>query len=128
MQLRFFIVLMTLVFAQTVELPPADYYRELEQNSNAVLLDVRIYAEFSKSRIANAQWAGTKKVLDSLLVQVDRETPLFIYCGEGNRTKQVASILKKKKYRYIIDLEGGFNKWVKQGFPVDDVRLPDREP
>lgn len=128
MQLRFFIVLMTLVFAPVVKLPPADYYRELEQSHNPVLLDVRIYTEFSKSRIANAQWAGTKKVLDSLLVHVDHETPLFIYCDDGDRTKQVAAILKKKKYRHIIDLEGGFNKWVKQGFPVDDVRLPDREP
>lgn len=124
MQLRFFIVLATIVLYPVVKLPPADYYRELEQSRNPVFLDVRIYAEFSKSRIANAQWAGTKKVLDSLLMGVDCKTPLFIYCGDGDRTKQVASILKKKKFRKIYDLDGGFNKWVKQGFPVDEVQLP----
>ena len=89
---------------------------------------MRIYEEFSESRIANAQWAGTKEVLDSLLIQIDRETPLFIYCDYGDRTKQVSSILKKKKYRYIYDLKGGFDNWIKQGFPVDDSLISTCKP
>lgn len=125
---RFFIAFVILAFAQVIKLSPADYYKELEKHPNYILLDVRIYEEFAESRIANAQWAGTKKVLDSLLMQIDRETPLFIYCDYGDRTKQVSSILKKKKYRYIYDLKGGFDNWIKQGFPVDDSLITTCKP
>lgn len=101
-----------------IKLSPADFYQELQKAGNPVLLDVRVEEEFCKSRIANAQWAGKKDVLEALLANIDTNTPIFIYCEKGVRSKEVITLLSKMKYKKVYELEGGFANWVKQEFPV----------
>ncbi len=102
-----------------IKLSPADFYQELQKAENPVLLDVRVEEEFLKSRIANAQWAGEKDALEALLAKIDTNTPIFIYCEKGVRSKEVIALLSKMKYKKVYELDGGFINWVKQGFPVD---------
>ncbi len=106
-----------------IKLSPADFYQELQKAKNPVLLDVRVEEEFCKSRIANAQWAGEKAVLEALLANVDNNTPIFIYCERGIRTKEVIKLLAKMKYKKVYELESGFENWVKQDFPLDKELL-----
>lgn len=102
-----------------IKLNPADFYQELQKYETPVLLDVRVQEEFLKSRIANAQWAGEKVVLEGLLANIDKSTPIFIYCEKGLRTKEVILLLNKMNFKKVYELEGGFGNWVRQGFPMD---------
>jgi rhodanese-related sulfurtransferase len=107
-----------------ISLAPFDYYKELEVTKNEVLIDVRMLDDYCNSRIANAVWAGNKEALDVLLDQINKDTPIFIYCELGKRSKDVTVILSKRKFNKVYELQGGFKKWQELSLPVDSVALP----
>ena len=102
-----------------INLTPGDFYIQMENDNNPILLDVRISEDYCESRIVNAIWAGKKTVLEDLLSEISTDRSIFIYCEKGERTKQVAIILQEHNFKKVYDLEGGFKKWVEQGFPID---------
>jgi rhodanese-related sulfurtransferase len=102
---------------------PSDFYEQMNNCENAILLDARVYAEYCESRISGAIWAGQKVVLDSLLKQLDKEATFFIYCEIGERTKEVVKILKKAKIKHIIELNGGFIAWKNDNFPISEEKI-----
>lgn len=100
-------------------LQPVEFKDELDQAKGFILLDVRPLEDFSKSRISKAIWAGTTEVLDSVLTGKPLDTPVFVYCERGNRSKEVVLLLSKRKVKIIYELEGGFMKWEQQKLPVE---------
>ena len=108
------------IFGKVVvsSLLPYDFYNQLKEESDGLLLDLRIQEDFKAGHIESAQWAGNKIVLDSIAATYSQETPVFIYCDYGQRTKSVIKLLKKKGFKQIIELEGGLDIWIKQGFPL----------
>jgi rhodanese-related sulfurtransferase len=118
--MKIFILLLLITVFQLQRSAPSDFYEQLNNSENAVLLDVRVFEEYCESRIAGAIWAGQKVVLDSLLNQLDKDAHFFIYCEKGERTKEVANILKKEKIKHIVELDGGFIAWKYENFPIDD--------
>lgn len=107
-----------------IRLAPYDFFKELEKVNNKVLIDVRMQEEFCKSRIENSVWAGNKEMLDSLLAKINPDIPIFVYCEQGIRTKEVITLLAKRKIKKVYELQGGYLKWIEQGFPVDSARIP----
>jgi len=123
MRLVFLVLLISSFQLQKTD--PAEFYDLLNNCENAVLLDVRVFEEYCESRIPGAIWAGKKVVLDSLLIETDKNSTFFIYCDIGDRTKEVAKILKKEKVNQIVELEEGFIAWKRENFPIDDERICD---
>ena len=101
-------------------LDSSNFYEKLNNTENAVLLDVRDIDEYRNSRIPNAIWSGRRVVLDSLLNEIDNKSVFFIYCDLGERSEEVAKILRKAKIKNVIILEGGFFKWQRDNFPIDE--------
>lgn len=121
--MRYIIFLLILVTFQLQRTSSSEFYNLLNSSDNAVLLDVRVFEEYCESRIPGAIWAGQKIVLDSLLKELDKNSTFFIYCEVGERSKEVAKILKKEKINRIIELEEGFVAWVREDFPIDTERI-----
>jgi len=100
-----------------------DFYEKLYNTENVVLLDVRDIDEFCNSRIPNAIWSGRREVLNSLLKEIDKKSVFFIYCDLGERSEEVARILRKAKIKNVIKLENGFMQWQRDNFPIDDSQF-----
>ena len=45
-------------------------------------------------------------------------TPVVLYCQTGLRSVLAAKALKELGYATVINLQGGYQKWVQSGFPV----------
>jgi rhodanese-related sulfurtransferase len=101
----------------------ADFYQELILNDNAQLFDIRKASLYKISRIKSALSAETKITFSSYFSCLKKEDPIFIYCEQGVRSKQCATWLKSQGFKNIIELDEGFNHWVKQGFPVDSNKV-----
>lgn len=116
--LRIFLILSWFRWADVEYLQPEVFYQRLHTESSVLLLDVRPFSMYAQGHIEGAEWAGEAAVLDVLLQNCDKDTALFIYCSEGERTRAVQKILKKKGYRSVFELKDGYKNWVEQGFPV----------
>lgn len=90
------------------------------QLDNVQLVDVRTSEEYKKEFIQNAQNINflSPTFLDEFN-KLDKEKPVFIYCGSGGRSAKCAEKLLEAGFVKIYDLEGGISKWKHDGFEVD---------
>jgi rhodanese-related sulfurtransferase len=49
----------------------------------------------------------------------DRERPLVLYCGGGNRSALAAQTLQQMGFRRVVSLREGFAGWTRRGHPVE---------
>ena len=85
-----------------------DMGQELErfaQTPDALLLDVRTEEEYAGGHIPGSRNVplGT---LGRAELPADPETPLFVYCLSGARSRQAASVLRRAGYAHVTDLGG----------------------
>ena len=88
-----------------------DMGQELErfaQTPDALLLDVRTEEEYAGGHIPGSRNVplGT---LGRAELPADPETPLFVYCLSGARSRQAASVLRRAGYAHVTDLGGIWN-------------------
>lgn len=53
-------------------------------------------------------------------VMLKPDAPLFVYCQDGQRSKQAEPILQSQGFDEIWVLEGGMNAWRQAGLPIID--------
>jgi hydroxyacylglutathione hydrolase len=93
--------------------------RELRERLNeVVLVDVRMKSEWDAGHIPTAiHFEGGRIAWEELPFPHDK--PLAIQCASGNRSMSAISVLKRRGYKNLIQVEGGINKWKMRGFEVD---------
>ncbi len=103
-------------FAQTehgVEMMQAkDFSAKMNSTKGAVVLDVRTPEEFAKNRLANAvnfNWLGDD--FEKSISQIDKATPVFVYCFSGARSKAAAEKMAAEGFTKVYALDGGLLKW-----------------
>src|SRR5688572_26712963 len=103
---------------QNVQAPA---FNKLIATGNYILVDLRTPAEISKK----GKIAGAKEIdflaIDSenQIEALDRDKMYLLYCAGGGRSSECASLMEEKGFKKVINLEGGFDLWVKRGFPVE---------
>ena len=92
--------------------------KELRERMNeVVLVDVRLLAEWNAGHIPGAiHFEGGRIAWEDLPFPQDK--PLAIQCASGNRSMSAISVLRRRGYRNVIQVEGGINKWRVHGFEV----------
>ena len=91
----------------------------LMNNDDAVVLDVREAADYSKGHIKNARnipMSSFKSQLDSL--KHDKDKPVLMYCRSGNVSGKACRILKKSGYTNVHNLAGGMLSWQDANLPL----------
>lgn len=105
-------------------LSPLDFERKLKNTTSMQLFDLRTQDETQGIMIKDAQLKPFVRSKFSFSnaesSAIDTNKPLFLYCQDGNRTRQAAAVLSKQGYRTIWALRGGFDAWTKSGLPVVD--------
>lgn len=93
------------------------YLHELTQEEfikgyrKAQLIDVREPREYEAGHILGARNIPLSQ-LSYRLNEIRNDKPVYLYCQTGVRSKQAASILKKKhNCNEIYHLKDGFRKW-----------------
>lgn len=76
----------------------------------AQLIDVREPQEFDSGHILGARNIPVTQ-LKQRLVEIRKDKPVYLYCQGSARATRAANILRRKGYKNISLLEGGFKKW-----------------
>jgi rhodanese-related sulfurtransferase len=102
-----------------ISVPPAGFKLAMDTAKNTLLVDVREYFEFKKSRIKGAVNIPASGNLKAAADTISMNTSLFLYCTSGFRSKRAARSFYDEGFRYLWSLDGGINLWKKEGLPVD---------
>ena len=83
----------------------------IEDNKDALILDVRTAAEYESGHIPNAVNLCNEDIqagkVDSLK---DKSQLIMVYCRSGNRSRQAAQKLAELGYTNVVDF-GGIQSW-----------------
>jgi hydroxyacylglutathione hydrolase len=101
-----------------VETIPSLSVKELrERLGEVMLIDVRQRSEWNEGHIPNAiHFEAGRVAWEELPFPHDK--PLAIQCASGNRSMSVSSVLRKRGYDNVIQVEGGINKWKMHGLEI----------
>ena len=80
--------------------------KESETVSGAVLLDVRTAQEYREGHIPGSKNVPLQQLEKAAAVAGDKDTPLFVYCYSGSRSRQAAGILKRMGYTKVNNIGG----------------------
>ena len=96
-----------------MDLSQQDWKTKLENDPNAVILDVRTEDEWNEGIIPNAVLNDIYKGQGFLykLDELDKSKSYYVYCKAGSRSAQACSIMNQMGFETIYNLEGGFMKW-----------------
>jgi rhodanese-related sulfurtransferase len=115
-----------IIFSQ--EVPDSVKFRSLEpyyfnlqylKENPALLIDVREFFEYRRSRIKDAVNIPSSGNLEAVSDTINKEKALFFYCYSGTRSKKAARFFYDKGFRKLYSLEGGIVKWQKEKLGVD---------
>ena len=115
MRLQFLLVLALLFNFGCVQ-NKAKPITELSQNdiNNGILIDVRTPEEFEAGHIdkaLNINWFDTE--FSQQVADLDRDGTIYLYCKKGGRSAKAARLLDSLGFSNVVDLEGGYDTWVK---------------
>jgi len=91
----------------------------LEQNPQAILIDVREDGEWTAGHAENARHLG-KGVLERDIEKMlpDANAEIIMYCGGGFRSALTCDVAQRMGYTNVASLIGGYKAIVQAGWPV----------
>ena len=83
------------------------FAKEIEQNPMLPVLDVRKKSEFDSEHLINAINTPLD-YYENQLEEIDPNQTYFVHCAGGYRSMLFISLLRKKGFKNLIDINGGF--------------------
>lgn len=95
------------------DLTQEEWSSQLENDDNAIILDVRTDAEVANGIIANAIHIDIYKGQEfiSEIEDLDKSKNYYVYCRSGNRSGQACKIMEQLGFENAYNLEGGILDW-----------------
>ena len=95
------------------DLSQEEWASRLENDKNAVILDVRTDAEVADGIIPNAIHIDIYKGQDFIdeIEALDKDKNYYVYCRSGNRSGQACAIMDQLGFENAYNLEGGILEW-----------------
>jgi rhodanese-related sulfurtransferase len=84
--------------------------KQLIDNNEVIVLDVRTPEEFQGGHITNATLIPLQE-LESRLNELDKKTSYLVVCRSGNRSAQASEILSNNGFTNISNMTGGMSNW-----------------
>jgi rhodanese-related sulfurtransferase len=84
--------------------------KELIDNNEVIVLDVRTPDEFQGGHIPNATLIPLQE-LENRLNEIDKGKTYLVVCRSGNRSTQASEILSSNGFSNIYNMTGGMNNW-----------------
>jgi molybdopterin/thiamine biosynthesis adenylyltransferase/rhodanese-related sulfurtransferase len=110
--------------ADVPEVSTAEAAERLSAGS-ATLVDVREQHEWDAGHLAGAVLVPKSRLETSIEAAVpDREGPVILYCGVGQRSLFAARTMRDLGYADVVSMAGGIEQWTREGRPVVDPGGP----
>ena len=100
---------------------PSEFSKFIEQD-DVVVIDVRQNIELNdlgyipqKDLEHDFYSSDFTSFIDSL----DKTERYAIYCYHDTRSGKVMSYMEEQGFEFVVDLDGGIDAWLNEGFPVD---------
>jgi rhodanese-related sulfurtransferase len=106
-----------------ISLPPAEFLAAYNMSEKKLMIDVREFFEYKKSRLKDAINIPSMGSLDLPVDTIDKNNELFFYCTSGFRSKRMAKAFYDKGFTKCYSLEGGIVAYRKAKLPVEKKRL-----
>lgn len=103
---------------RSVHVIPMNAIRLINNNDDALVIDVRTSAEFSKGHIRGARnmpISSFKDKLDSL--SKNKDSVVLAYCNSGATSTRACRLLTQAGFANVHNIAGGINGWL-------DAKLP----
>lgn len=90
-----------------------EWVSQLENDDNAVVIDVRTDDEVAEGIIANAIHIDIYKGQEFVneIEELDKDKNYYVYCRSGNRSGQACNIMDQLGFENAYNLEGGILEW-----------------
>jgi rhodanese-related sulfurtransferase len=95
------------------ELNQSQWREQLQNDGNAVVLDVRTNAEVAEGIIPNAQQIDIMNAANFMekVKQLDTSKNYYVYCRSGGRSAQACMIMNSLGFSNTFNLIGGMMEW-----------------
>jgi len=95
------------------DLSQENWTKQLDADTNAVVLDVRTDAEVAEGIIPNAVHIDIYKGQGFLkeVEKLDRHKNYYVYCKAGGRSAQACAVMNQLGFERTYNLVGGFSEW-----------------
>ena len=95
-----------------VNLGSKEFEKQLSENKNAVLLDVRTEMENAQARIPNSVLIDiSSSAFQKEIDQLDRNKSYYVYCRSGNRSYHAARMMHQMGFEKVYNLASGIIDW-----------------
>lgn len=104
-----------------MDLKQEDWWTKLQEDTNAVVLDVRTADECIDGIIPNAVNIDIYKGQGFIyqLEELYKTKNYYVYCKAGGRSAQACNIMNQMGFNVTYNLIGGFSEW---DGPVDQLK------
>jgi len=95
----------------------------LDQDSNAVLIDVREKAEFVEVRAPKAKLLALSEFDPTFVsekMNIPKDQTIYLICRSGGRSMRAAQLLESIGYSDLVNIAGGTTAWVHNGFETEN--------
>ena len=103
------------------DLDPEDAQRELQNDPEIRLLDVRTQAEHDSHRLPGATLIPVQELMQRI-DELDAEVHWFVYCEHGRRSLFACDMLTNAGFAQVTNIRGGMAYWAGKGLPFDRGR------
>lgn len=95
------------------DLSQEDWKKQLEEDNNSVVLDVRTQEEVDMGIITDAIHIDIYKGQGFIykLEELDKTKNYYVYCRSGGRSGQACAIMNQLGFNNAYNLIGGFSEW-----------------
>ena len=106
-----------------ISLRPGEFLEAYQKDNKTLLVDVREFFEYKKSRLNDAVNIPSSANLEHSADTLNKESSLFLYCTSGFRSKRVDKYFYDKGFLKLYSLDGGITAWKKEGLPVNSKKI-----
>ena len=79
---------------------------QYKTTSGAILLDVRTPQEYAEGHIPGGKNLPLQNIDKATIIIDNKDTPLFVHCLSGTRSRQAAAVLKQMGYTNATNIGG----------------------
>ena len=95
------------------DLVQTEWQSQLQNDTNAVILDVRTLAEVAEGKIPGAIhidiYKGQEFIND--IMKLDKTKNYYVYCKSGGRSGQACAFMNQSGFENAFNLIGGIMQW-----------------
>ncbi|HET54986.1 MAG TPA: rhodanese-like domain-containing protein [Ignavibacteria bacterium] len=98
---------------QVVDLDSSTFEKQVKEDNDAVLIDVRTKGEHEEARIPNSKLID---IMDPMFLdkidELDKEKSYYLYCRSGNRSYHAGRAMIQRGFTKVYNLEPGIIGWM----------------